>query len=163
MPVKVRLTKYLASLGYTQEDIDWMVEHEGFHLDQGGWNECTRESVMDHMLNRNPMFDPEVVQKAIETKKRIYGTANLRGDITETEKRNISRRMKENNPMRLFPEKNRTAQPINVEWSDGRVEKFSYAKELSKKYGIPYGTIKCWLKNSPAKSKKHGIARLTKV
>lgn len=157
---RVRLTPYLASMGYTQEDIDWMVEHEGLELTNGGgWNEAARESVMDHMLNRNPMKDPEVVQKAIRTKIEKYGTACLRGPITEEEKLKISQRMKTNNPMHRFPEKNHTAKPITILWMDGSETEYEYMRAASNETGIPYATLK-YLKRFKTSSNKHQIEML---
>lgn len=39
-----------------------------------------------------------------------------------------SKRMKENNPMRLYPEKNHTAYPVEVHFSDGSVKRYAYGK-----------------------------------
>ena len=159
---RVKITPYLESFGLTQEDLDWMVEHEGLTTNQGGWNECARESVIEHMTQRNPMWTEGVAQKAIQTKLDRYGTTFLRCPITDEEKESLSKRMKENNPLTNQPEKNWTAYPITVEFEDGTVETFPYVKALSKTKGIPYPTLKCMIRDDRG-SKKHKIVRIKKL
>lgn len=90
-----------------------------------------------HFRQNNPMFSPK-------TKKKI------------------SERMKKNNPIGLHPEKNRTAQPIRVEYTDGKFEVYSYAKQLTLHRNIPYGTVKHMLKNNVG-APKHKIERIIRL
>lgn len=73
-----------------------------------------------------------------------------------------SKRMKESNPMRLNPELNRTAKPITVEYIDGTILEYSYAKAFSIDKGIPYSTVKVLMRNGKS-SKKHRIVKITQL
>ena len=72
------------------------------------------------------------------------------------------KRMLENNPTKLNPAGNRTAQPIRIYFEDGRIEEYRYAKEYCLKSGVPYATMKYWLRND-IKSKKHKIMKREKL
>lgn len=68
----------------------------------------------------------------------------------------------DNNPLVKFPEKNHTAKPVRVYYSDGRVVDYAYMKEITVKENIPYGTLK-WLTKHNIGSKKHAIDKMEKL
>lgn len=90
--------------------------------------------------------------------KKYYCTIQNPGK-SEKSRTAARKRMTERNPISLDPSKNRTAQPIRVYYYGGDTEDYVYAKELSLKKNIPYGTIKYMLKHNVG-SKKHNIERL---
>ena len=67
-----------------------------------------------------------------------------------------SQRMKKDNPMTKYPERNRTAKPIEVLYEDGTIENYEYAKALSIERNIPYPTVK-WMLREGKGSAKHKI------
>ena len=87
--------------------------------------------------NNNPMHDPRV--------KKLH-----------------SDRMKKNNPMQLYPDKNHTAKPIVVQYLDGTVEYYSYAKKLTLEKNIPYDTVK-YLMRMKKSSSKHNIQSIKQI
>jgi hypothetical protein len=71
-------------------------------------------------------------------------------------------RMLTRNPTRMSPEKNRTAQPIKVYWSNGNITQYEYAKQLTITNGVPYGTVKHMLTHNSS-SKKWGIIKIERI
>jgi hypothetical protein len=82
--------------------------------------------------------------------------------FTEKARKVHSDRMKISNPTRNNPSCNRTAQPIEVYYINGSIEKYTYAKELTIIKNIPYGTVKHMLKYSVG-CKKHGVLKLVRL
>jgi hypothetical protein len=113
---------------------------------------CERAS--ENMKKNNPMFDPKVVAKVVA---KMTGRPGRK--LSEDEKLAISKRMKENNPTKNNPACTNTARPITVYYTDGTVEDYSYAKELTKVKGIPYSTIKLMIRDSRG-SEKHKIKEI---
>ena len=103
----------------------------------------------------------ELIKKNFKKFKKMYCTIPNPGK-SEKSRLAARKRMIENNPISMDPSKNRTAQPIVVHFSDGRKESFSYAKQYCLKYGVPYATMKFWLKTGRG-SKKHGITKIERV
>jgi hypothetical protein len=120
------------------------------------------------MLRRQPNGDRILTSRMFETIKRNYSEFKkwhikiFNPGKTENSRVAARKRMTENNPISMDPSKNRTAQPIVVHFSDGRKESFSYAKQYCLKYGVPYATMKFWLKTGRG-SKKHGITKIERV
>lgn len=102
------------------------------------------------------------IKKNFSKFKKLYCTIQNPGK-SENSRNAARKRMIEKNPITLNPEKNRTAQPIRVYFYDGRVEEFRYAKELSIKHSIKYGTIKLILRNIQIDSKKYGIQKIERI
>lgn len=73
------------------------------------------------------------------------------------------KRMIEKNPIKMDPSKNRTAQPIKIYFDDGRIEKYSYAKEYCIKNDVPYATIKPLLRKENNRCKKYGILKIERI
>ena len=69
--VKIKLTSYLASFGYTQEDIDWMVKHEGLRLCNGGWEEVNQKGWNLYGKNGQPGYGGENLIRGEELKKKL--------------------------------------------------------------------------------------------
>ena len=105
------------------------------------------------------MFD--VIKKNFAKYKKFYCKLQNPGK-TDKSRAAARKRMLENNPIKLDPSKNRTAQPIRIYFIDGRIEEYSYAKGYCLKSGVPYATMKYWLKND-IKSKKHGILKIERI
>ena len=83
--------------------------------------------------------------------------------FTEEIRYNISKRMMgDNNPLRKDPSKNRTAQPIRIHFVDGTIKDYQYAKQYCNENGVPYATMKVWLKTG-GYSKKYGIKRIERI
>ena len=70
-----------------------------------------------------------------------------------------SNRMKKDNPMTKYPEKNRTAKPVVVTYEDGTQEHYSYAKKFSETKNVPYSTVKLIMRKKLG-SKKHKIVSI---
>jgi hypothetical protein len=82
--------------------------------------------------------------------------------LSEEEKKNISKRMIENNPAKKFPERVNTAKPVKVYYEDGTIENYAFAKDLFYKKNIPYATIK-WMIRHNKGSKRHKIFKIEQV
>jgi len=95
--------------------------------------------------------------KGLKLKKSLRKT-----ELTEAERNMHSERMKSQNPMTLYPEKNHTARPIIVEYMDGTIEEYSYAKQFADKNNIPYVTVKYWIQKGKG-SKKYNVKSVKKV
>ena len=77
-------------------------------------------------------------------------------------RKKASDRMKVDNPMTKYPEKNHTAKPIRVTYLDGTVEDYQYGKELSNIKGIPYPTVKLIIRENRG-SKKWNIESINQI
>jgi hypothetical protein len=73
----------------------------------------------------------------------------------------FSERMKENNPMSRYPERNHTAYPVRVIFDNGTEKCYTHLKEVTHKENIPYVTLK-WLIRNDKGSKKHNILKIIK-
>ena len=104
----------------------------------------------------------ETIKKNFSKFKKFYCTIQNPGK-TEKSRNAARKRMLEKNPITLDPSKNRTAQPIRIYFEDGRIEDYNYAKEFCNKSGVPYATMKVWLKNDSGKSKKHKIVKIERL
>lgn len=104
----------------------------------------------------------ETIKKNFSKFKKLYCTIENPGK-SENSRNAARKRMIERNPISLNPEKNRTAQPIRVYFTDGKIEEFKYAKQLSLKYFINYGVIKLILRNKQKGSKKYGIEKIERI
>jgi hypothetical protein len=121
---------------------------------------CMLRKQSDGRILNSRMY--ETIKKNFSKFKKLYCTIENSGK-SENSRNAARKRMTERNPMTLHPEKNRTAQPIRVYFYDGRVEEFKYAKELSLKYSINYGTVKLILRNKQTGSKKYGIQKIERI
>ena len=68
-------------------------------------------------------------------------------------RKKVSDRMKVDNPMTKYPEKNHTATPIRVTFTDGSTKDYSYIKELTLLEGVPYPTILLMIKENRGSKK----------
>lgn len=89
-------------------------------------------------LTDNPTKNPILIKKISE---------NMKGD---------------NNPLRKYPHRNRTAYPVNVVFKDGTSKSFSCGKYAQEKLGIPKATWKYWIKHG-VNTKKYDIAKIEKL
>ena len=123
-----------------------------------------KQSYSKVMKSNNPMFDAETKQKMSNTRKRMFADGSLKPTtFTEEIRYNISKRMMgDNNPLRKDPSKNRTAQPIRIHFVDGTIKDYQYAKQYCNENGVPYATMKVWLKTG-GYSKKYGIKRIERI
>jgi hypothetical protein len=121
---------------------------------------CMLRKQSDGRMLNSRMF--ETIKKNFSKFKKLYCTIENPGK-SENSRNAARKRMIEKNPTSLHPEKNRTAQPIRVYFYDGRIEEFRYAKELSLKYSINYGTVKLILRNIQTDSKKYGIQKIERI
>lgn len=121
---------------------------------------CMLRKQSDGRILNSRMF--ETIKKNFSKFKKLYCTIENPGK-SENSRNAARKRMTEKNPMTLHPEKNRTAQPIRVYFYDGKIEEFRYAKELSIKYSINYGTVKLILRNVQTDSKKYGIQKIERI
>lgn len=103
----------------------------------------------------------ETIKKNYSKYKKFYCNIQNPGK-TENSRNSARERMLNRNPIKLDPSKNRTAQKIMVIYEDGTEVEFSYAKELSIKNGVPYGTVKHMLKNNVG-CKKWNIKSITRI
>lgn len=106
------------------------------------------------------MFD--TIKRNFKKFKKMYCTIPNPGK-TENSRNAARKRMLEKNPISLDPSKNRTAQPIRIYFEDGRTEDYKYAKEFCLKNGVPYSTMKVWLRNNTGNSKKHKILKIERL
>ena len=113
-----------------------------------------RKWASENMKKNNPMFDPKVRAKVAATRKGKPGRK-----LSEDEKKAISKRMRENNPMKNNPACSGTARPVTVYYTDGTIEEYSYMKEITKVKGISYSTLKLMVRENRG-SVKHKIAKL---
>jgi hypothetical protein len=104
----------------------------------------------------------ETIKKNFSKFKKLYCTIENPGK-SQKSRDSARKRMLERNPISLDPSKNRTAQPIRIYFEDGRIEEYKYAKEFCNLSGVPYGTMKFWLKNNNGKSKKHKIIKIERI
>ena len=121
---------------------------------------CMLRKQSDGRILNSRMF--ETIKKNFSKFKKLYCKIENPGK-SQKSRESASKRMRERNPTSLHPENNRTAQPIKVYFTDGRIEKFRYAKELSLKYSINYGVIKLILRNIQKSSKKYGIQSIERL
>jgi hypothetical protein len=126
--------------------------------------EKMKKSYSNAMKINNPMFNEATRKKVSETRKKMFEGGNLKPTIfsDDVRKKLSDKMIGNNNPLRKNPSKNRTAQPIRIYFEDGKIEEYSYAKEYCLKSGVPYATMKYWLKNN-IKSKKHKIMKIEKL
>lgn len=104
-----------------------------------------------------------------DTKKRMYdnlksynlGDKNIMRRSKELREFH-SERMKRNNPLVRNPEKTNTAKPVIVEYTDGKIEHYPYAKRFAEVKGISYNTVKYIMRKRKG-SKKHMIKSITQV
>jgi hypothetical protein len=71
-------------------------------------------------------------------------------------------RMKNSNPTRNNPACNRTAQPIEVHFTDNTIKTYTYAKALSIDKDIPYNTVK-WMLRTDKGSPKNNILKIKRL
>jgi len=95
-----------------------------------------------------------------EAKKELWKTNNPM--FKEENRIKASERMKSQNPMTLYPEKNHTARPIIVEYMDGTIEEYPYAKQFADENNIPYVSVKYWIQKGKG-SKKYNVKSVKKV
>lgn len=126
--------------------------------------EKMKKSYSYAMKLNNPMFNHDVRKKVSDTRKTMFENGSLKPVIFSDDVKKIlsDKMLGDNNPIRKDPSKNRTAQPIRIYFEDGKIEEYSYAKDYCLKSGVPYATMKYWLRNN-IKSKKHGIIRIEKI
>jgi 5-methylcytosine-specific restriction endonuclease McrA len=105
------------------------------------------------------MFD--IVKKNFSNFKKLYCTLPNPGK-SQKSRDSARKRMIERNPIALDPSKNRTAQPIRIHFVDGTVKEYSYAKQYCNENGVPYATMKVWLRTG-GNSKKHGIKKIERI
>lgn len=91
------------------------------------WSEVMKED--------NPMYDPDVVAKVSKTKKERFESGELKGrKLSEEEKKNLSERMKANNPVHRFPEKHNFKNNSYVQgrkwYNNGEQNLYLYDNEL---------------------------------
>ncbi len=104
----------------------------------------------------------EVIKKNHKIYKKLYCTIPNPGK-SEKSRNAAKKRMLEKNPISLDPSKNRTAQPIRIYFEDGSTKEYSYAKQFCIESGVPYATMKVWLRNKNGKSKKHKILKIERI
>ncbi len=104
----------------------------------------------------------ETIKKNFTKFKKLYCTIENPGK-SQKSRDSARKRMTERNPISLDPSKNRTAQPIRIYFEDGSTKEYSYAKQFCIESGVPYATMKFWLRNKDAKSKKHKIIKLERI
>lgn len=103
----------------------------------------------------------ECIKKKYKIFKKLYCTIPNPGK-SEKSRAAARKRMLENNPIRIDPSKNRTAQPIRIYFEDGTTKEYSYAKQYCLETLVPYATMKVWLKTG-GKSKKYGILKIERL
>ena len=103
---------------------------------------------------------PKQLVELKESKSKLWKTNNPM--FKEENRIKVSERMKSQNPMTLYPEKNHKARPIIVEYMDGTIEEYPYAKQFADKNNIPYVTVKYWIQKGKG-SKKYNVKSAKKV
>jgi len=121
---------------------------------------CMLRKQSDGRILNSRMF--ETIKKNFSKFKKLYCKIENPGK-TEKSRSAARKRMLERNPISLNPASNRTSQPIKIYFVDGRVEEYSYAKEYCNKSGVPYATMKYWLRTNSGNSKKHGIIKIERI
>jgi hypothetical protein len=104
----------------------------------------------------------ETIKKNFSKFKKLYCTIQNPGK-SENSRNSARKRMTERNPISLDPSKNRTSQPIRIYFEDGTTKDYKYAKEFCNISGVPYSTMKVWLKNNSGYSKKHKILKIERL
>jgi hypothetical protein len=103
----------------------------------------------------------EVIKKNFAKYKKFYCKLQNPGK-TQKSRDAARKRMIENNPIKMDPSKNRTAQPIRIIFADGKTKEYSYAKEYCIESHLPYATMKHMLKKNVG-CKKHKIIRVERL
>jgi hypothetical protein len=103
----------------------------------------------------------DVIKKNFKKFKKMYCTMPNPGK-SEKSRNSARKRMLERNPIKMDPSKNRTAQPIRIYFIDGNIKDYRYAKEYCIESGVPYATMKVWLKTG-GYSKKYGIKMVERL
>ncbi len=120
------------------------------------------------MLRKQPTGERILTSRMFDVIKRNFATykkfhCKLQNPGKTQKSRDAARnRMLTNNPIKMDPSKNRTAQPIRIYFEDGRTEEYRYAKEYCLKNDVPYATMKYWLRKN-LKSKKYGIVKIERI
>lgn len=123
--------------------------------------EMMKKSRSKAMSMDNPVhkIDREVVLRNIENMTKMnIGDNNIMRRSKELREFH-SNRMKNDNPMTKYPERNRTAKPVIVTYEDGTQEHYSYAKKFSEIKNVPYSTVKHIMRKKLS-SKKYKIVSI---
>lgn len=121
------------------------------------------------MLRRQPTGERILTSRRYEIIKKNFSEFKkwhskiINPGKSEKSRLAARKRMLERNPIKMDPSKNRTAQPIRIYFSDGRIEEYKYAKEYCLNNNVPYSTIKPLLRKEDTKCKKHGIIRIERI
>ena len=155
--------KNIVSLSYREHFLaHWLLckiysRHSGIHY------------AFSCMLRKQPTGERILTSRMYETIKRDFSNfkrwhINISGNPGKTEKsrKAARKRMLENNPITMNPEKNHTAQPIRVHFLDGSCSDYSYAKKFCIENSIPYDTMKYWLSHGVG-SKKYNIEKIERL
>jgi hypothetical protein len=122
-----------------------------------------KNSIRKNMVENNPMKRQEVKDRLSKSRKEKFLSGQLiPRELTVTERKMHSDRMKKDNPMSKEPWKNHTASPIRVHYEDGTIREFKYLKEVSILTNVPYGTLKYASRKSIG-SPKWGIRKIEKI
>ena len=92
--------------------------------------------------------------------KRHYCTLPNPG-TTENSRNSARKRMTENNPNKGGAS-NHTAKPIEVEYNDGRIERYEYGKKFAETTEISYSTVKTLIRTGKS-SPKYDIKEIKQV
>ena len=123
------------------------------------------------MLRKQPTGKRLITSKIYDTIKRNYTQFKRWHSKIYNPGKSINSRLKakermsdlKRNPISVDPSKNRTCQPIRVHFTDGTTKDYSYAKKFCNESGVPYATMKFWLKTNKCNSKKHKITRIERL
>jgi hypothetical protein len=122
-----------------------------------------REAMSIQMSKNNPMFNKASREKMAATRRANFASGKWTvREISSDERKRLSNRMKEDNPMTREPWKNHTASPVRVHYVDGTTEDFTHMKQITELKGIPYGTLK-YARQRNQGSPKWGIHKLEKL
>lgn len=100
--------------------------------------QAAREAARIRWTNDNPMHKKDVKEKI---------SNSMKGD---------------NNPLRKYPHKNRTAYPVKVTFTDGSEQTFECGKYAQDALNVPKATWKHWVRYG-IKSKKYDIVKIEKL
>lgn len=103
----------------------------------------------------------ETIKKNFSKFKKLYCNISNPGK-SEKSRNSARKRMLERNPISLDPSKNRTAQPIRIYFEDGTCKEYTYAKQYCNESGVPYVSMKYWLKYNKG-SKKYNIIKVERI
>jgi hypothetical protein len=116
---------------------------------------------------RDPHGDRKLTSRMVETIKKNYSEfkkwhskINNPGR-SETSRDAARKRMTERNPNQGGAT-NHTAYPVEVTFSDGRVETFEYMKQVSEKLNVPYSSLKVANRNR-TEMRKYNIKGIKKI